>query len=511
LADAPERLKENEMSTIQEAVHAVHAENPVPLEPLSLAGIIREAARTAEPLSEEEVFTALVNRLASAPLFADVHQWEVKGTWRRPVRPQTFKYFKFARSTPETYLKYAAFTTNRMLTALNEIEFMFLPEGRLESQWARQSFYTEEFRMLSALVRPQLQKYALDFVDEKVTVSGQWTKKKFEEYFKERILPLVGGKATSFDLIENSTYPVQAAQFLLMQHGLDFLVEASHMARYVQGDYGKLQSHLFRVILDEFGYGVHERKHSTLFKDTLRSVGLETNTHAYWLFYLNTTFLLNNYFHRITRQPEEFFKYLGAITLAENAFGPYCRHTAATLKKVHGDKVDLRYYQEHAHIDQHHGRMTLEDMLLPAIDLYGEEIIPDIVLGMEQTLYLQELAEKDLCAQVTWMSKKDDYQNLGMEIKEPVLANQDKINIMRLIEPRGELSVTHCHDGDELCIVNSGVLRFVSGPNSFVDLQPGEAVVIQKSRLHGAIVLSEVCHYNIYSIGDYRRYADREI
>jgi hypothetical protein len=498
------------MSAIQEAVHAVH-ENPPALEPLSLASIIQEATQTSEALSDEEVFNALVKSLVAAPLFADVHEWEVKDAWRRPVRPQTLKYFKFTRSTPENHLRYAAFTANRLLTALNEVDFMFLPEGRLESQWARPSFYNEEFRMLAALVTPQLQKYALSFVDENVTVSGHWTKKKFEEYFQERIMPLAEKKATSFDLIENSKYPVQAAQLLMMQHAVDFLVEASHMARYILGDYGKLQSQLFRVILDEYGYGVHERKHSTLFKDVLRSIGLETNTHAYWQFYLNTTFLLNNYFHRITRQPEDFFRYLGAITLAENMFGPYCRYTAAALRKVHGDKVNVQYYLEHAHIDQHHGRMTLEDMLLPAIDRYGDEIIPDIVLGMEQTLYLQDLAEKDLCAQVTWMSKKDDYHHLGMEIKDAVLANQDKINIMRLIEPLSELSVTHCHDGDELCIVNSGVLRFVSGPNSFVDLQPGQAVVIQKSRLHGAIVLSDVCHYNIYSIGDYRRYADREV
>jgi quercetin dioxygenase-like cupin family protein len=484
--------------------------NPPPQEPFCLTKVLQEAVRAENQVSEDEVFSVLINRLAATPLFADVHEWEVKGAWQRPVRPQTFKYFKFVRSTPETYLRYAAFTTNRMLTALHEASFLFLPESQLKGEWAGQSFYNEEFRTLSALVTPALQKYALKFVDENVTVSGQWTKKKFLDYFQERITPLLG-RPRSLELIEKSNYPVQAAELLLMQHGLDFLVEASHMARYVLGDFGKLQSHLFRVLLDEYGYGVHERKHSSLFKAALNSVGLRTNTHAYWQFYLNTSFLLNNYFHRITRQQEEFFQYLGAITLAENLFGPYCRHTAATLQKVYGEKVDVRYYHEHAHIDQHHGRMTLEEMLLPAIDLYGEEIIRNSVLGIEQTLYLQDLAEKDLCAQITWMSKKDDYHQLGMEIKDAVLAKQDQVNIMRLIEPKGELSVTHVHDGDELCIVNSGVLRFISGPNSYVDLQPGQAVVIKKNRLHGAIVLSEVCHYNIYSIGDYRRYADRDI
>lgn len=496
------------MSAVQEAIHTMSAPSQ---EPFSLRRVLRDAVQAENDVTEDEIFSVLVNRLAATPLFADVHEWELKGTWQRPIRPKTFKYFKFAPSTPETYLRYAAFTTNRMLTALNEAAFLFLPERRLQDNWAHESFYTGEFRTLSALVTPQMQKYALGFVDENVTVSGQWTKKKFQDYFQERIMPLVGRPPLSLKMIENSKYPVQAAELLLMQHGLDFLVEASHMARYMLGDFGKLQSHIFRVILDEYGYGVHERKHSSLFKAVLHSVGLRTNTHAYWQFYLNTTFLLNNYFHRITRQPEEFFQYLGAITLAENLFGPYCHQTAATLRKVYGDRIDVRYYQEHGHIDQHHGRMTLEEMVLPAIDLYGDEVIREIVLGIEQTLYLQDLAEKDLCAQISWMSRKDDYRDLGMDIKDGVLAKQDQVNIMRLIEPKGELSVTHVHDGDELCIVNSGVLRFISGPNSYVDLQPGQAVVIQKNRLHGAIVLSDVCHYNIYSIGDYRRYADREV
>ena len=283
------------------------------------------------------------------------------------------------------------------------------------------------------------------------------------------------------------------------------------MARYSLGDYGNLQSHLFKVLLDEFGYGVHDTKHSTLFKRTLESVGLLSNSHAYWQFYLNTTLLLNNYFHRITSRPRHFFRYLGAITLAENTFAGYCQGVARTLREVYGDRVDDRYYKEHAHIDVHHGRMTYQDLALGAIDRHGEEIIPEIVLGMEQTLYLQDLAERDLAAQLEWMSKKDDHHQLGMEIRDRVLADQAKLPIARLIEPRGYLSVTHVHDGDELCVVDSGVLRFCSGPNSFVDLNAGEAVVIRRNRLHGAVPLSEICHYNIFSIGDYRRYADRDV
>lgn len=457
-------------------------------------------------------FREALERLGTLSVFKDVDHWEIiDDPWRRPVRPQAFKYVEFDPICEQTHLDYMSLTTNRLLTALNELDFVFLPSGPFALDGSFSTFYSDELEALANHIRPRLDDNALGFVSDNVSVRGVWTKAQFEEYFQDRVLPLSGEVPRSFALATESNYPVQAAELLLIQHAVDFLTEASHMARYTLGDYGPLQSQLFRVLLDEFGYGVHDTKHSTLFKRALESVGLQPGSHAHWQFYLTSTLLLNNYFHRITARPRHLFRYLGAITLAENTFGPYCRAFAGILKGIYGDDVDVRYYTEHAHIDKHHGRMTYEGMLLPAIDRYGPGIIREIVLGIEETLYLQGLAERDLEAQLSWMSKKDAYHELGMEIRDQVLADQDRLSITRLIEPKGELSVTHVHDGDELCIVNEGVLRFVSGPNSFVDLQPGQAVVIRKNRLHGAIVLSDECRYNIYSIGNYRRYADRDV
>lgn len=470
-----------------------------------------------EPLSsdkpeKDQQFKIALESLAKLSIFADVETWEIDGNpWHRPVRPNSFRYFKFGPATADNYLDYGAFTTNRLLTALEETDFLFLPDGEIKPRMAFDQFYSEELRANAAVVAPRLADWALGFVDDSVKVDGSWTKAQFESYFADRIVPLKSQTPQSLSLVEQSKYPVQAVQLLLMQHAVDFLSEASLMARYSLGDYGNLQSQLFKVLLDEYGYGVHETKHSTLFKKTLESVGLLAQTHAYWQFYLNTTLLVNNHFHRLTTRPRNFFRYLGAITLAENTFAPYCDAVARVLRKVHGDKVDVRYYKEHAHIDVHHGRMTYTDLALEAIDRHGEDIIPEMVLGMEQTLYLQDLAERDLCAQLTWMSKKDDYHKLGMEIRDAVLADAANLPVARLIEPKGYLSVTHVHNGDELCVVDQGVLRFCSGPNSFVDLEAGQAVVIRKHRLHGAVPLSEICHYNIYSIGDYRRYADRDV
>jgi hypothetical protein len=96
---------------------------------------------------------------------------------------------------------------------------------------------------------------------------------------------------------------------------------------------------------------------------------------------------------------------------------------AEVLKTVYADKIDVRYYLEHAHIDDHHGRMMLKDVVLRAIDLYGVTIIPEIVTGMEWSLYVQELCDSDFLAQITWMEMKARYKSAGMHIKDKIMTD----------------------------------------------------------------------------------------
>lgn len=457
-------------------------------------------------------FNALLNKLGTYSHFRDNKDWvETKNVWARPLRPQTFKYVKFDRTNNDNKFNYAALTLNRILTALNEQDFLFLPEKSDNIVNELKVSYTEELRVLAAKLIPELEDRTLGFLRSEIQVSEHWTRKDFENYFEEKIKQNTKSRPESFDIIENSDQNEMLAKALLIQHAVDFLPESSHMVRFAKGDYGEPQSALFRVLLDEYGYGKHSTKHSTLFKKTLASVGMETNSHAYWAFYLNSTLLANNYFHSLTRSPERFFEYIGAIAYAENSFGPYCLYTKELLHSVFGENVDTRYYTEHVHIDMHHGRMTTDDLLYPLIKKYGENVIPEIVRGVETASKLGEIAEEDFKAQMDWMNKQFQHRELAESIKQNVLADIEKIPVAPLDEPFNELSVTHVHDGDEFCIVDEGVLRFCHGPHCFSDLQPGECVVIRKNRLHGALVISDNCKYRILSIDDYRKYTDTRL
>lgn len=463
-------------------------------------------------LQDHIAFQADMLRLGEFELFRDTKGWvERNDVWARPLRPQTFKHLSFAETTEETRFDYTAFTMTRALTALIEQDFLYLPERSPNIVGSLRKNYNEPLRALAAGLIPGLEERTLGFVENQIYVSEGWTTESFRRYFADKIAEANGAAVASFSAIRNAKDPRCLAKTLLIQHAVDFLPESSHMARYAKGDYGEIQSAIFRVMIDEYGYGAHRKKHSELFKKTLMSIEMASNSHAYWMFYLNSTLLSNNYFHTITRCPEKAFEYIGAITYAENTFSSYCDGVARLLEDCFGSQVDTGYYKEHVHIDGHHARMTLEELVLPAISQFGEAIIPEIIRGIETAARLQEIAEEDLSAQLAWMDQAADYRKLARHIKPRAEAWIDDIPVAHLDEPEGELSVTHCHDGDELCVVDEGVLRFCHGYDLFSDLASGECVVIKKNRLHGALVLSERCKYRILSIGRYQDYADYQI
>ncbi|TCT88973.1 heme oxygenase-like protein [Gibbsiella quercinecans] len=467
------------------------------------------ASENMNRMTEKEL-NILLQEMSAFNKFRDSTSWyEPDDVWKRPVRPQSFKHIVFDDVQNENISNYSTFTMNRILTAMYEMDFLFLPQTSNNVTRELSENYNSSIIKLKNKIIPVLEEKIFGYIDKEVYVTGDWNRETFEEYFNNKISTL-SEKPESLVLIEKSSSRELVAKFLLMQHALDFLPESSHMIRYAKGDFGAEQSALFRVLLDEFGYGRHEEKHSTLFKKTLSSAGMYDNSHAYWNFYLNSTLMNNNYFHYITNDISKFFEYVGAITWAENSFGPYCRMIGNMLKETIKD-IDVRYYEEHDHIDGFHGRMTLHEILNPLAKRFGNDVYVHFVKGIEVCGFLQKVMEKELCDQIRWMENKEKYVQLAKDIKRSVLDDIKKIPVAYLNEPLNELSVPHVHDGDEFCIVDEGMLRFCHGPDCYTDLLPGDCVVIRKNRLHGALVLSDYCKYRILSIGDYTKYANYKI
>jgi hypothetical protein len=149
--------------------------------------------------------------------------------------------------------------------------------------------------------------------------------------------------------------------------------------------------------------------------------------------------------------------------------------------------------------------MALDRLIRPLIKEHGTQIIPDLVRGIEEYRLIQEISDDDFATQIRWMDDQPKYNELHAPVYAAIREGRVDPPLADIVEPFGELSNTHCHDGDELCHIVSGTMRFVSGLDSYQILNAGEGTVIQRNRLHGAIIESDECVYQIYSVGDYTR------
>lgn len=450
-----------------------------------------------------ESIDSLVGRYASNPLFGNTGALVVEDNpYIRPVRPQDISICSFGNPLDVAGISStSALVAQRILLNIYESDEVFLPQGRYaDSASDFRLFYSEESRQLGALIAPALERHVFAFLEREIDVSGSWSLAGMRAYFDTQLAADAKSENVVGTAILSASDPAAAATTFLIQLAGDFLTEASAMARNVLGNYGVGQSELFKVLIDEYGYGVHETKHSTLFEETLKSRGLSPKVHAYWQFYLATSIALTNYFHYVSKCHEHFFRYLGALYYTEAALVTVTRGQSRMLRQIWGDSVDTRYFDEHTHIDRHHARMVVERIITPIVEQLGDAVIPQIVRGFEEYRALQEIADRDLASQIAWCDRRHDYTALAARVAAGMSAGELANGMAEFTEPAGELSVMHVHDVDELLIVEEGELEIVAGYLQSVTLGAGEGLVIPHNRHHGSIVSSATCRYRVRPI-----------
>jgi hypothetical protein len=152
----------------------------------------------------------------------------------------------------------------------------------------------------------------------------------------------------------------------------------------VLGEYGEPQSALFRILIDEFGYGAHHKKHAVFYRATMASFGLDDAYNGYWPWFDTAAIELHNVIHWLFQNPGNIFRQVGFLLHAETA---YQRSTLAHhryLREFH-PAADARYFAEHAHIDLHHTRMVIDEAVTPFVARFGAEVGAEIVAGAEMT------------------------------------------------------------------------------------------------------------------------------
>ena len=197
--------------------------------------------------------------------------------------------------------------------------------------------------------------------------------------------------------LSNSPWRAHHYRNFLIQSSVDLLAEASASALGIVGEYGEPQSALFRILIDEFGYGVHNKKHSVLFRSTLRGFDLSEEYNAYWPLFDTQTLELHNVIHFMFQSPRNLFLQIGFLLYAEASYQRSTEEHFRYLKRFH-PSVDGHYFGEHAHIDIHHSAMVAEEVVAPLVSKFGQEVGLEIVAGAELTRLSFERAGDHLLA-----------------------------------------------------------------------------------------------------------------
>lgn len=292
----------------------------------------------------------------------------------------------------------------RLLLACYENEFIYIPDGPAKFDvgvW--ESNYSTDKLFQSHTIRHMCELPYFRTLLEEVHVTGSWSLQSFEDYFADyrAKLDCADSKAVA-ERIRASRSPELAARFHAVQLMAEFLVEASGMTRNLSGYFGPEQSEYFKIVTDEYGYGVHKTKHSTLYKNFLTSIGLDNRPHNYWWFYLPATLFGYNYINASCSNHMNFFRHLGSLTQSENAFAISLQFFDDLYKELFAD-ADTSYFREHVHIDQHHGRMGFRDLCLSLAARAGCDLIPKIVRGFEEGMYLGKVYRQEFIPHLDWV------------------------------------------------------------------------------------------------------------
>ena len=402
---------------------------------------------------------------------------------------------------------YATLAGNRILFAMNELDYLLLPHKEHEYA-AFSSRYSDEKIAQAGMGVPYLEKYLFSFLKKEIQLSDNWCIRSVEEYFSSysretRLIETL----PSAEVVLNSAVSGISACDWLVQLAPELLTKSSPVARYTSGNYGDISSTVFKVSIKELGYGEHNREQSTLFTDTMTSAGLSAEPHKYWQYYLNGSLLLANYYNSITRNRRHFFKYVGALFQAELGLVASYGIRQDALKKALPE-LNVRYFDEHCHVDIDHSRMIFEGLVRPVIEKYGNVAAKEIVRGFEEARLIAEYAENDFVQQIKWKDNAQVNKEVYRDIWPKVQSAFQSGDIVRDVfdEPTGMDSITYSNDGYKLIHVSSGEVEFVNGFQMSSTLKANDGIIVEPKRLYGAMIRSTSCRYEMYSIDEIKKW-----
>lgn len=365
----------------------------------------------------------------------------------------------------------------RTLFNIYEHDLMFIP-NTFEQENDFKQFYASDICQCAEVIRPQIEQWVLEDVLLNDLKELNYNTTQMYEMFFEKIQQAKSAEVKLIKEITQSKNPIRALGYFLIQLAGDFLTEASGMARNLPGNYGPMQSELFKIFIDEYGYGVHGTKHSTAYERLLENQGLSSIPHTYWNYYLISSLAIHNYIHFICKNHRYFFRYVGALYYAEATYSDFCAKISKLIKDTCGNNAETFYFDEHYHIDQHHSRMVFDRLITPITKQYNGMYNSDIIKGFMEFQYYLQWNEKEIIQHIKYVDNIDSFINTSSPKileTEGILYNLDQTFF----------SVT---DRETQYEIKNGELTFCVDIQGNKALSTGDTIIIPEGIQYGLVI-----------------------
>ncbi len=174
---------------------------------------------------------------------------------------------------------------------------------------------------------------------------------------------------------------------LLAIASLDGLVEASQLSRMLGGPGNRISAVLTRLVVEEYGFGRLNKKHSSFFESMLDELDMSTEPETYFdLVPWEVLAVINHSFY-LSERKRHFLRYIGGLLQIEvSTPASYIPYRSAAERLGLSPRA-REYWDLHIKVDETYGRWMLNQVAIPLVERYPDDAW-EIVLGYDQQHFM---------------------------------------------------------------------------------------------------------------------------
>jgi mannose-6-phosphate isomerase-like protein (cupin superfamily) len=408
--------------------------------------------------------------------------------YRRPLRPEDLSSIRFDQPvTRATTTMLPTLASQRLLLSINELDHARLPDrGDADEQARYAAFYGDRARILGTRIRPFLEAYAFDYLNDTAPAARQ--PGDLLAAFNANLARDAAFWGAAADRLLRGDYLTEGLRFILIQRWSLLRTKRIALARAEAAGYFDAVPAADRPRLSPDLPG------DDIIAELAIRAGVTRREHSYWQFYLSSSLAACNLLHAMAARPDRALRLLGAAFAAEAewiAFGCFvgkiARHFASPLAEARNAHVGVA-------IDEAGQRFARAVAAIS--DQCGPRGLAEIGRGLAAADAVADTARQDLGEQLRWLSSLDAYVEIAHAIDRRIQAERPDIDRETFVEPREMCSTTHVHDDHRLVVIETGDMVFWGNVGMKLTLKPGEMVLVPQGRLHGSSIESDECVYH---------------